>query len=896
MPDDDLMNRRTFLAATSLVPTILPAQPAAPQVRYQSPSGNTIPFERSELFRTGEVRTFTGAQLSEVGFPLGGIGTGTVSLGGRGQLRDWEIFNRPNKGCPLPFTFVALWTREQGGKPLTKVVAAPAEPPYIGQSGLNRATVAGLPHMAGARFRGEYPIAKVWFEDPDLPVAVSLEAFNPFLPLEADDSALPVAFFLYRVQSRSSKPVEGALAFSLFNPIGKTSGYERVAGVRSQMPDLGKNINERIGGSGYQGILLRSEKFAADDPRFGTLALVTTSSEASWLARWDQAGWFDDMHRWWDEFSETGRFASPNVGPPSEDGYSDLCTLAPRFQLAPRAASDVVFLLAWHFPVVENYWNREPEYRGKRMKTRYAERFAGARAVAEYALENRERLERLTRQFHSALFHSTLPVTVLDAASSQASIIRTTTCLYLEGRKFHAFEGSNDTAGCCPMNCTHVWNYEHALAHLFPEQERFMRMTDFEHNLRPDGSMAFRTLIPLDAKLWDFRPAADGQMGCVLKVYREWQLSGDDAFLRRLWPRVQQALEYAWKQWDADQDGVMEGEQHNTYDIEFYGPNTMMGTFYLAALLAAERMARAVGDNAAADRYHALCERGKTALDQTCWDGDFYIQKYDASRHQKYQYGPGCLSDQLLGQWFAAVVELGYVLPPERVRKTLASIFRHNFQTDFRRFANPQRLYALFDEKGLLLCSWPKGGRPAIPFPYSDEVWTGIEYQVAAHMIYEGMLDEGLAIVKAARERYDGLRRNPWNEIECGNHYARAMASWSLLPALSGSHYSAPQKRLHLAPKVNAQDFRCFYSTGGSWGVLSQQVAKGMRTARIEVAYGKLELADFVVEGRAKSARVTRNQGAVPVSVSAEDGRLHIRFDPPVQLAAGDKLVTQIST
>ncbi|HYM10578.1 MAG TPA: GH116 family glycosyl hydrolase, partial [Bryobacterales bacterium] len=559
-------------------------------------------------------------------------------------------------------------------------------------------------------------------------------------------------------------------------------------------------------------------------------------------------------------------------------------------------SAEVTFLLAWHFPNLANYWNREEEYRGKPLRTRYAERFPDAGAVAEYGLKNLPRLEGLTRRFHDAFFASTLPAPVLDAASSQASILRTTTCLYLEGRAFHAFEGSNDQSGCCPMNCTHVWNYEQTVAHLFPELERFMRRTDFLHNLRPDGSMAFRTLIPLGDTLWKFKPAADGQMGCVLKVYREWQLSGDGEFLRALWPRVKQALEYAWVGWDADRDGVMEGEQHNTYDIEFYGPNTFTGALYLAALLAASKMATALGDAEAAGRYHAIYERGSANLDQTCWDGDFYIQKSDPA-HPKYQYGPGCLSDQLLGQWFASVVGLGHVLPKEHVHRALDSIYRHNFQTDFRRFANPQRLHALGDDKGLLVCSWPKGGRPEIAFPYSDEVWTGSEYQAAAHMIYEGLVDEGLAVVKAARDRYDGVQRNPWNEVECGNHYARAMSSWSLVLALSGYRYSAPERSLRLAPQVNAGDFRCFYSTGTSWGVLSQKTTSSERTASIEVLYGRQEVADLILQapstGPVELSRV-KNEPAVTASSRVENGELHVKLSPPVTIEAGDLLRIRI--
>src|SRR5205807_3167307 len=358
---------------------------------------------------------------------------------------------------------------------------------------------------------------------------------------------------------------------------------------------------------------------------------------------------------------------------------------------------------------------------------------------------------------------------------------------------------------------------EMALAHLFPELERTMRETDFGHNTLDDGRMPFRTLLPLqEGVFWGgwgtALVAADGQMGCVMKLYREWKLSGDGEFLRRLWPDAKRALAFAWEKrppgddpadrgWDEDMDGVMEGKQHNTYDIEFYGPNTMMGTLYLGALAAAERMARAVGDARAADMYREIFDSGRAKLDRELWGQGFYVQRVpdpksihvEEIEHReswyasavgeggiKYQYGDGCLSDQLLGQWFAEVVGLGHLLPAEHVRETLRSIYRHNFKHNFFDHPNTQRIYALNDEKGLLLCSWPNGNRPALPFVYSDEVWTGIEYQVAAHLIYEGMVSEGLAIAKAVRDRYDGQRRNPWNEVECGNHYARALSSWSL--------------------------------------------------------------------------------------------------------------------
>ena len=418
------------------------------------------------------------------------------------------------------------------------------------------------------------------------------------------------------------------------------------------------------------------------------------------------------------------------------------------------------------------------------------------------------------------------------------------------------------------MNCTHVWNYEQALAHLFPDLERTMRHTDFKVNTLDSGHMAFRTILPAGCCTWNFKPAADGQMGCIMKLYREWKLSGDIEFLKSLWPDAKKALEFAWTSWDQDKDGVIEGEQHNTYDIEFYGPNSMMGSLYLGALRAAEEMAQTLGDTEAALEYRKVFEKGSKRLDEQLWNGEYYIQRYDPEQVKRYQYGEGCLSDQLLGQWFAEVVGLGYLLPRDKVRQALKSIFNYNWKRDLRNFANCQRVYALDNEKGLVICSWPKGGRPEIPLPYCDEVWTGIEYQVAAHLIYEGFVEEGLAIVKGVRDRYDGEKRNPWDEVECGHHYARAMASWSLLLALSGYEYSAPDMQIGFAPRISPEHFQCLFTTGSAWGIFSQELKDCHFMMKIEALYGELKLRRIHVSiPRALQEDVT----TVQVSRAAED-------------------------
>ncbi len=863
----------------------------------------------------GSQRTFTGAALQQVAFPLGGIGTGTVSLGGRGDLRDWEIFNRPAKGTRLPFTFFSLWCKPKNGQADARVLERRLLPPHVASNGLPSGSVAGIPRFAEASFTGAYPLAHIAFADDHVPLQVEVEAFNPFIPLNAEDSGLPVAIFLWRLTNPLDVPVEAAVAFSLFNAVGHDGQAELQRGRRHPM--FGGNLNEWVEEKGLCGLQMSGGKAVPTAPNSGSLAIASPWPQTTHLIHWERSGWFDDMQNFWDTWRAAGRLPDDRQSSPSPDGETDVGTLGLTATIPAGGSVELPFILAWHFPNLTVYWQPEPYKQGDRLGNYYTTRFANVWEAARYAATNLARLREETQRYHNTLFESTLPAPVLDAVSSQSSILRTTTCLRTEDGRLHAFEGCFDNAGCCPMNCTHVWNYEQAVAHLFPALERTMRLTDFGVNTLPSGEQRFRTVLPISSGLlFNYQPAADGQMGSVLKLYREWLLSGDKAFLQQMWPHAKRALSFAWEYWDPDRNGVMEGEQHNTYDVEFYGPNSMMGTLYLAALRAAEEMARALGDQAAAEDYRRIYESGRKVLDEELWNGEYYIQKITPTsqvrsrrdrypqRHPtplregeeipRYQFGPGCLSDQMLGQWFAHVVGLGYVLPQARVRSSIKAIFDHNFRDDLAEHHNCQRTYALNHEGGLLACSWPNGGRPRYPFPYADELWTGIEYQVAAHLIYEGFIDEGLAVVQAVRDRHDGIARNPWDEFECGHHYARAMSSWSLLLALSGYHHHAPAKQLGFAPLMYQRNFRCFFSVGGAWGSYRQQVRGAAVTFGIAVRYGSVTLRTLefgLPDGLAATqVKVIGPSGRLAAAMTVTGKKLVVALDGDVTLSSAQEL------
>jgi len=808
-----------------------------------------IPYSDKELFRLGPQPTYTGRNLDEIAFPLGGIGTGSVSLGGWGQLRDWEIMNRPAKGFVAPRSFFAIKMRSASKPLVTKVLQGPVGGSYVGDghslvpSHRQNDLGQGLPHFRKAIFTGEFPIATLTMEDPDVPLRVTLEAFNPFIPLNDKDSSIPVAILRYSFENISEEQVSATVYGNLTNIVGGPEAVDRVNEARKE--------------EGLTGLYLTTSKLDVMSPRYGSMTLATTWHDAAIWPRWKDAS----LSKFWEAAALSEEF------PPKEEGQADTGTVAANFTVKAHKRVSVTFLLAWHFPTFEHYWGRRKEgVEAVTWRNYYATLWKDAWDVALYVVANLDRLWEETRLFHDTLFASTLPVHVLDAVSSQLSVLKTNTCLRLEDGTFYGFEGCSNTAGCCEGSCTHVWNYAQALPYLFPNLQRSMLDAHFANSVREDGFMTFRMPLPLGTRAdHSFHPAADGQMGLVLQVYREWLISGDDNWLKSVWPTAKRLLDFAWKYWDADKDGVMEGMQHNTYDIEFYGPNSMTGSLYLGALRAAEGMVRHLGEHDKAQEYRRLFEKGSRWTDKNLFNGEYYEQKVNPKAHEswpepylsltlshgkddkfkdwpKWQFGKGCLSDQMIGQWYAQMLGLGYLYSEANVRKALQSIFKHNWKPSLWNHPCLFRIYAVNDEAGLVVCTWPRGERPGYPLYYADEVWCGIEYQVASHMIYEGMIKEGLALVMGTRNRHRGDRRNPWDEFECGHHYSRSMANYAVLLALSGFKYSAPERRLGFSPKLNHENFASFFSTGTSWGLYAQKIRKRKAEFALELKYGSLLL------------------------------------------------------
>ncbi len=977
----------------------------APVISHFVPADKQLPRGWVQsLYEKGQTRVCRGKELDLIGMPIGGITAGQLYLCGDGTLGCWQLFNQDY--------FSGYGRDNYHGRRPTHPVDQGFAVRVAGESG-PRVFRLNRQDFTNVEFIGEYPIGRVAYQDPQCPLRIELEAFSPFIPLNASDSALPATLLNITLRNSSDQTVDTELIAWLENAVcfdnasyiigrrrtrviqdpprtyivhtvqpfapddlpemrptlvladfeggtygdwkaeGDAFGSQPAAGtLPNQQPVAGflgeglvnsfhggdestgtlvsppftirrRFINFCLGGGQdasqvcinlvVDGKIVRSttgrnqeqlewESWNVEnlDGRDARIEIVDQATgpwghinvdhiEQADRPRGGPTGPFES-------FPDYGMFTlalaegqvqgsarcgndpippAPPVGippltdwayPAGERGWGEITT-AP-LRLEPGEQQTLTFVLAWHFPNLGSHGRH------------YARRFSDAVSVANYILDHRERLVDQTRLWHDTFYDSTLPHWLLDRIGSTVGNLATGTCYWWANGQFWAWEG----VGCCEGTCTHVWNYAHALARLFPELERSARtFQDLNQALCEDGLVGFRGRCNRSAH------AADGQAGTVLKCYREHQMSADDAFLREAWPRIRKVLEFAI-QHDGNDDGLIEASQHNTYDINFEGANTFVGSLYLAALRAGEEMAREIGDEEFAARARAIFESGSRLTIERLFDGEYFIQDVDLRQHPTSQYGRGCLSDQVFGQGWAHQLGLGYLYPPQYVRKALESVWRYNWAPDVgpqNEAHPPERWFAFPGEAGLFICTWPKSAYLAEGVRYREEVWTGIEYQVAGHMIWEGMVPEALAIIRAVHDRYHPLKRNPYNEVECGDHYARALASWGVLTALAGYEYHGPRGHLGFDPRYTPDDFRCAFTAAEGWGTFAQRRDAAGQHNRIDARWGRLRLASLVLRTpeTLASAKLRVQIGSESVNVSSQalaDGRTRILFEPEV--------------
>ena len=808
------------------------------------------PFDGARPFNGA----YRGAYLNQIAFPLGGMGAGMLCLEGCGALSKFSLHHRPNLASQ-PIIFGAICIKQPDS--LVRVLEGPIPgwklEPHIFEDDMPRAPACvtwGLPRFRNATFEARFPFGSVRLNDDDMPVEVEVTAWSPFSPLDADNSSLPVASLEYTFVNRGSVPIEAVFSFNAENFMADPQ-------IRSA-PDP-KSLDRIQSTSG--GFILYGPGAPNHLSDEGSCAVWVDDPGAKVNHAWYGDGlglFFDSVQMVWRDISSGKCYAREPLPNRASLGASIFVP----FTLAAGKTRTARLCLAWHVPRSNSFWPNFALRDGKAeplgestefYQPWYTGRFANIEEVKRYWQISYSSLRKDAQRFKDAFYDSTLPPEVIEAVAANLTVLKSPTVLRQVDGKIWAWEGTGDEAGAGgPGSCTHVWNYAQALPHLFPALERSLRETEFGPDLGEDGFQMHRAALPIrpiaDTDLGRFLPAAaDGQLGGIIKTYRDWRISGDTAWMRALWPKIRLSLDYCIRTWDPKFRGWIEEPHLNTYDVQFYGADSLCTGLYIGALKAATLMGEALGD--IVDKYAELLNKGIRRMEVDLFNGEYFIQKVEwrdlqtpfpspnasiswmmpvspeaqalvQAEGPSYQYGGGCLSDGVFGPWLSHFAGLGHVLNAGKVEDHLKAVYRYNFKKDLADYARVgQSFYATGDEAGLLVCTWPKGRRPTLPFIHADKIWTGVEYQVAAHLIVFGLVEEGLNVVRAARRRYDGRVRNPFAEVEAGQWYARAMSSYVLLDAFSGARFDAVDKILYLKPSIKG-DFRCFLSTATGYGTV----------------------------------------------------------------------------
>ncbi|MBA7533960.1 hypothetical protein ES705_26206 [subsurface metagenome] len=787
----------------------------------------TIKREFNEIYR--------GENLNRVAFPIGGMGAGMICLEGTGAISHVSVYNKPDIfNEPTMFAAISVKGLEHGAKVLEgptpdwKVFGRP-----MSARGAPR-TSYGFPRFDYAEFEARFPFGMVTLKDEEIPLDITLTGWSPFIPLDEDNSSLPCGALEYKFVNNGSKEVEAIFSYNTVN-------FMKRPGCKNSIKPISN------------GFILSNEGSKESPELQGNFAVHTVDNATVVDLCWFRGSWYDPMSITWKHIEES----TPRVVGPVDANAPGASLYVP-FKLKPGEEKVVRLMLSWYAPNSDLRAGEEVEKSGQscdpatgccaypNYKPWYSSRFNSINDVASYWLSNYDNLKNQTELFKETFYNTTLPDEVIEAVAANLTILKSPTVLREYNGKLWSWEGCNDDEGCCAGSCTHVWNYAQAIPHLFPSLERSLRETEFTYSQNDLGHQTFRSALPLREVGHGFHAAADGQLGGIMKAYREWRISGDDEWLKKMYPMIKTSLEYCIREWDTRETGVLEEPHHNTYDVEFWGPNGMCSSFYLGALKATTIMGEYLGEDVS--RYQTLLDKGVKIMENDLFNGEYFYHKIqveglnsplpiEAARKSlrstysneakvllekegpKYQYGTGCLSDGILGMWIARVCGIDDVIvDADKVLSHLESVYRYNFKSDLSDHANPQRpTFAMKNDGGLLLCTWPKGGDLSLPFVYSNEVWTGIEYQVASHLMFFGKVKEALDIVRACRERYDGKVRNPFNEYECGHWYARAMASYGMIQGLTGVRYDAVTKTLFVNSRVG-DDFDSFFSCNTGFG------------------------------------------------------------------------------
>lgn len=808
-----------------------------------------------------------------IGMPINGLGTGQVYLSADGRLWYWNLTaKKEGKNNPKGHAYLKPYdVPEETAEGFALKVDGTVYP--LNGKGFKQ-----------VNFTNQYPMGLVSYADERCPIEVNLKAYTPFIPLNRDQSSYPVIVMRYTLKNNSKQAKQVALAGWIKNnkngkKADKLNRFEQFDGLSSvECSASVANAN-----SIALGLL------ASEPPDFVNLNKTQSGPHDIFVTANSQAG------------------AAVNANAEQ----SLYAALGKKVKLQAGESKVISFTLAWRVPNVRygtafgvgNKATSQGQYH-------YATLFASASAAAKQVADNKSELFNTSQSWVDTWYDSSLPYWFLERTFIPINCLQTQTAQRVipqgETKDIYNLE---EGVRCCPGNCTHVWNYAQGLARIFPEIERECRdRIEYGRGFDADNGMVYFRYVH-KGEGWEKDDALDGTCGTIIRVLRESQMSPDYGFLQNIWPRVKLSMDFVIQEWDADEDGILSGAQHNTLDEPWHGKVHWLINVYHAALQSAAVMAEQMNEADVAKRYRQIVKKGAPVMVEQLWREDFgyFVHIPPADESKMHGSTNGCHIDQVLGESWLHEVGLPPILPEDKTKQALQALWKYNFAPDvgaFRETMKEGRWYAAPGEAGLVMCSFPHGkiepksGNKNYA-GYLNECMTGFEWQVSAHMLRLGMIEEGLAIGKAIYDRYSPERRNPYNEIECSDHYSRAMASYSAFLAACGYQYDGPEAKLTFNPCIQPEKFKAGFTGAQGWGQFSQQLINSQQQASIELRYGQLVLRQLrlgkLKQLNAKRVKVYLNSQTQAVTLTLTGDYYQLDFSQPLTLNKGQTLVVQLS-
>ncbi len=844
--------------------------------------------------QNSDAEIYTNEQLKYIGMPVGGLTTGQVYLGGDGRLWYWDIFNINridplNPGVSDKFYLNPMTQDHRFEQGFTIRV----------EKGITafskKLSIGGFTDIS---FRGEYPFGKVSYKDADIPISVELEAFSPFIPTNYEKSGFPAVVMQYQIKNESDTAQE----LEIIGWLQNTANYFTVKNGN------GKHLNTITKKDDVLQLTTSSNvpKEAELAPDYGNMSLTLLNANVD---SWSTPKTLKDV-----AYNSGG--IKPSEKTTEHAPIGDVLTgaLGQKMTLEPNEKRIVTFIVSWYFPNV--HMVKIPKLRNHdNLRYYYSKKFSSSADVALKINDDKDTLFSASKDWNKTWYDSTLPTWFLDRTFVNTGTLATTACYRFDDLtddpfnedRFYAMEGVYLGEG----TCTHVFHYEQALGRVFPNMARQLReQIDFGLAWDKRGFVQYRAEHSHIGKHDGRGYAIDGHAGTILRAYREHSTATNSDFLDRNWQKIKASINYLIAQ-DAEKtgkpDGIIEGFQYHTLDRPWYGKISWISTLYNAALQVGVALGNEKGDKNFAKKCRSIAKLGYKNIPEELFNGEFFFNELDQEHLDSPNTYKGSHIDQMLGQSWTQQVGLPRIIPKKETNKALVSIYKYHYQEDVGKYLDTAtiknvRFYALPGESGTIMTTFPKGGADEaagkvkhdwdkLTVGYFSESMTGFTYQAASHMISEGLVDEGMTMIKAIHDRYAPEKRNPYNEIEFGNHYTRAMSSFGAFIAASGFTIHEPNGHIGFSPKLNPRNYKSAFITGSAWGTFAQKVEKEVQMASLVLAYGKLRLQRISLDelSNVKKVAVYANGEKIETMLNKNGNKLHISFKL-MTLTKGDKL------